>query len=161
MNNPNTLSYWERDSFFKDIDVAIIGSGIVGLNAALTLKERDPSVNVAVFERGALPEGASTRNAGFACFGSITELMDDLENHSEEEVFALVERRYRGLQRLRQRVGDKNLVYEELGGFEIFQNIKLAVFEKCADSLSYFNKNLKNIIGREEVYKISNHDFGF
>ena len=161
MNNPNTLSYWERDSFFKDIDVAIIGSGIVGLNAALTLKEQDPSVNVAVFERGALPEGASTRNAGFACFGSITELLDDLENHSEEDVFALVERRYRGLQRLRQRVGDKNLVYEELGGFEIFQNIKLAVFEKCADSLSYFNKNLKNIIGREEVYKISNHDFGF
>ena len=102
MNSPNTLSFWERDSFFKDIDFAIIGSGIVGLNAALTLKERDHSVNVAVFERGALPEGASTRNAGFACFGSITELMDDLENHSEEEVFALVERRYRGLQRLRR-----------------------------------------------------------
>ena len=141
MNNPNTLSYWERDSFFKDIDVAIIGSGIVGLNAALTLKEQDPSVNVVVFERGALPEGASTRNAGFACFGSITELMDDLQHHSEEEVFALVERRYRGLQRLRQRVGDKNLVYEELGGFEIFQNIESNIFEKCADSLSYFNKN--------------------
>ena len=151
MNNPNTLSYWERDSFFKDIDFAIIGSGIVGLNAALTLKEQDPSVNVVVFERGVLPEGASTRNAGFACFGSITELMDDLENHSEEEVFALVERRYRGLQRLRQRVGDKNLVYEELGGFEIFQNIESNIFEKCADSLSYFNKNVKNMIGREEV----------
>ena len=161
MNNPNTLSYWERDSFFKDIDVAIIGSGIVGLNAALTLKERDPSVNVAVFERGALPEGASTRNAGFACFGSITELMDDLENHSEEEVFALVERRYRGLQKLRQRVGDKNLVYEEFGGFEIFQSSEPYILEKCADSLSYFNKNLKNIIGRKEVYQISNHDYGF
>ena len=161
MNHPTTLSFWERDSFFKDIDVAIIGSGIVGLNAALTLKERYPSVNVAVFERGALPEGASTRNAGFACFGSITELLDDLENHSEEEVFALVEKRYRGLQRLRQRVGDKNLVYEELGGFEIFQKTEPLVFEKCADSLPYFNENVKNIIGKDDVYQLSKGNFGF
>ncbi len=99
MNNPNTLSFWEHESFFKNIDFAIIGSGIVGLNVALTLRESNPSVGIAVFERGALPEGASTRNAGFACFGSVTELMDDLEHHSEEEVFALVERRFKGLKR--------------------------------------------------------------
>lgn len=161
MNTPHTLSFWERESFFKNIDVAIIGSGIVGLNAALTLKEKAPSVNVAVFERGALPEGASTRNAGFACFGSITELMDDLENHSEESVFALVEKRYRGLHRLRQRVGDKNLCFEELGGYETFRNNESMVLEKCTDRLSYFNKNIQTIIGRANIYQISKPDFGF
>ena len=76
MNQPTTLSFWERDSFFNDIDVVIIGSGIVGLSTALSLRERDATLRIAIIERGAMPTGASTRNAGFACFGSITELLD-------------------------------------------------------------------------------------
>ena len=28
-----------------------------------------------------------TKNAGFACFGSVSELLSDLKTHSEEEVF--------------------------------------------------------------------------
>ena len=163
MNHPNTLSFWERESFFKGIDVAIIGSGIVGLNAAISIKENDPSVKVAIFERGALPEGASTRNAGFACFGSITELMDDLENNSENDVFSLVEKRFKGLQKLRQRVGDDNLEYLEHGGYEMFKNTpsERLIFEKCADQLSYFNKNLKSITGQNETYIISEENFNF
>ena len=125
MNHPNSLSFWERDSFLNNIDVAIIGSGIVGLSTALTLRERHKSLRIAVLERGALPEGASTRNAGFACFGSISELLDDLEHHSESDVFALVEKRFRGLARLRQRVGDANMNYEATGNYEIFKNIKV------------------------------------
>jgi gamma-glutamylputrescine oxidase len=165
MNHPNTLSFWEQEQFFKNIDIAIIGSGIVGLNAALTLKEQQPKLRVVVFERGVLPEGASTRNAGFACFGSITELLDDLETQSEDAVFSLVETRYRGLQRLRQRVGDKNLTYEALGGYEIFnttENKKEGIgFQDCLDKLSYFNKNLKNITGKEHTYTIVQNTFGF
>ena len=163
MNHPNTLSFWERESFFKGIDVAIIGSGIVGLNAAISIKKNDPSVKVAVFERGALPEGASTRNAGFACFGSVTELMDDLENSSETEVFSLVEKRFKGLKKLRHRVGDEHLEYLEYGGYEMFKNTpsERLVFEKCADQLSYFNKNLKSITGQNETYIISKENFNF
>jgi gamma-glutamylputrescine oxidase len=168
MNHPNTLSFWEREQFFKNIDVAIIGSGIVGLNAALTLKEQQPKSRIAVFERGALPEGASTRNAGFACFGSITELLDDLETQTEDAVFSLVEKRYRGLKRLRQRVGDTKLDYKDWGGYEIFKKTtpenalaENQVFQQCQDKLSYFNKNLKNIVGHDEVYKIVQNTFGF
>lgn len=161
MNHPITLSFWERDSFLNDIDVAIIGCGIVGLSTALSLRERDASLRIAVLERGTLPEGASTRNAGFACFGSITELLDDLETNTEDEVFALVEKRFRGLQRLRQRVGDANMHYEPFGGFEIFQNTEGAVFEKCADALSYFNKNVASIVGKNDNYQITTQDFGF
>jgi gamma-glutamylputrescine oxidase len=171
MNHPSTLSFWERESFFKNIDVAIIGCGIVGLNAAIRLKEIDPSVSVAIFERGALPEGASTRNAGFACFGSTTELLDDLKNASENEVFALIERRFRGLLRLRERVGDDAMDYEEHGGYEIFKNTveernpdsfgKGGILEECLDSLDYFNKHLSAIIKRENIYVKSKKDFGF
>jgi len=38
-----------------------------------------------------LPQGASTKNAGFACFGSLSEIIDDLKSHSEEEVIELVQ----------------------------------------------------------------------
>jgi gamma-glutamylputrescine oxidase len=161
MNHPSTLSFWERESFFKNIDVIVIGSGIVGLNAAIRIKERAPSVSVAIFERGALPEGASTRNAGFACFGSITELLDDLKNTSESDVFALIERRYRGLCRLRERVGDVEMVYEGYGGYEIFKNTEGPILEECLESMHYFNKHLKPIINQETVYVKSEENFGF
>ncbi|MBL7814045.1 MAG: FAD-binding oxidoreductase [Saprospiraceae bacterium] len=161
MNHPNSLSFWERESFLKDIDVAIIGCGIVGLSTALSLRERYKSLRIAIIERGALPEGASTRNAGFACFGSITELMDDLETTSPNEVFALVEKRYRGLLRLRQRVGDAHMSYEPTGGFEIFKHTEGDVLESCMDMLSYFNKNVAPIVGRADNYQVIKQDFGF
>ncbi len=161
MNQPTTLSFWERDSFFNGIDIVIIGSGIVGLSTALALREREANLRIVIIERGAMPTGASTRNAGFACFGSITELLDDLENHSENEVFALVEQRFKGLQHLRQRVGDKNMTYESYGGFEIFNYTPLSIFEKCADSISYFNKNISAIVGRNDNYEVLKQSFGY
>jgi gamma-glutamylputrescine oxidase len=161
MNQPSTLSFWERDSFFKDIDVVIIGSGIIGLSTALALRERDAALRIAVIERGAMPTGASTRNAGFACFGSISELLDDLEHHSEDEVFGLVEQRFRGLSRLRQRVGDANMHYEAFGGFEIFKNTEGPILEKCADSIAYFNQHVQSIVGHSDNYQMAKQDFGF
>jgi gamma-glutamylputrescine oxidase len=66
------LSYWEYDRYFKRNDVVIVGAGIVGLNAAIHLKKVAKHLNVLIVERGFLPYGASTRNAGFACFGSVS-----------------------------------------------------------------------------------------
>src|SRR5262249_36537378 len=114
------LSYWEKKSYFTDVDFCIIGSGIVGLNAALYLRKKFPKRNILVSERGFLTYGASTRNAGFACFGSVSELLDDLKNSSENEVFTLVKKRWDGLKRLRSNLGDKSIAYEEYGGYEIF-----------------------------------------
>jgi len=158
------LSYWEIESFFKNIDVAIIGSGIVGLNAAIRLKELSPKLKVVVLERGSLPIGASTRNAGFACFGSMTELIDDLGNHSEEEVFSLVEKRWKGLLRLRERIGDKNLKYKEWGGYELFREDDEKNFQQCIDKIDFFNKELKTTIGKNQTFQICDqkiNEFGF
>ncbi|HFC00447.1 MAG TPA: FAD-binding oxidoreductase [Phaeodactylibacter sp.] len=158
------LSYWEKESFFKCVDVAIIGSGIVGLSAAIRLKELSPKRKVMILERGSLPAGASTRNAGFACFGSMTELLDDLENQSEDAVFSLVEKRWKGLLRLRKRVGDAHLKFQNLGGFELFRQEEATIFGQCADRIDFFNKKLKTIIGQKEVYQIADekiNNFGF
>jgi gamma-glutamylputrescine oxidase len=147
------LSYWEYESFFKEIDVAIIGSGIVGLTAAITLKEQQPELRVAIIERGFLPYGASTRNAGFACFGSLTELLDDLEHSTEDDVLALVERRWRGLQRLRERVGDKALRYEQLGGMEVFKAEENDIAQRCLEAMPYFNDKIGRLLSQKNIYE--------
>lgn len=158
------LSYWEREQFFKNIDVAVIGSGIVGLSAAIHLKKLDPKLQVAVLERGALPIGASTRNAGFSCFGSMTELLDDLEHASEDQVLAVVEKRWRGLQQLRALAGDENLDFYGLGGYEMFTEDEEAIFRKCQDRIPEFNEKIGKITGWAEGYKVVDErlpQFGF
>lgn len=154
------LSFWERESFFSGIDVVIIGSGIVGLNAALHLKEKHPRMKVVLLERGALPLGASTRNAGFACFGSLSELIDDLRNHTEEEVLALVEKRWRGLQRLRERVGDAAMDFSLSGNYELFVDRDDQTFEACRERIDEFNQKLKPFIGSDAIYRIADEKIG-
>ena len=71
------LSYWELKNWFSNVDFTIVGSGIVGLHCALNLREKFPKSKILILEKGVLPQGASTKNAGFACFGSISEIIDD------------------------------------------------------------------------------------
>ena len=146
------FSFWEKDTWFSSIDFAVIGSGIVGLNAAICLKEKYPKSKVVIFERGMLPAGASTRNAGFACFGSLSELTADLKNQSEDEVFALVEKRWTGLKKLRERCGDAVLNYQNLGGTEIFRPEEKAVFQECRESMPWFNERLERITGLKNTF---------
>ena len=70
---PSTLSFWERESFSR-LDIAIVGGGIVGMSVAASVIERWPDRQVTIIERSSIPYGASTRNVGFACFGSLTEV---------------------------------------------------------------------------------------
>jgi gamma-glutamylputrescine oxidase len=148
-----SLSYWERETFFKEIDLVVIGSGIVGLSAAIHAKKLQPDLQIAVIERGSLPAGASTRNAGFACFGSMTELLDDLTRMSENDLLDLVEKRWRGLQVLRQTVGDAAMDFQMLGGYEMFTEDDGDSYQLCLDRMSDFNRKIGQITGYSEVYK--------
>jgi gamma-glutamylputrescine oxidase len=152
-SNHMQLSYWEQERFFNEIDVLIVGSGIVGLSAALELRKASPKLKITIVERGSLPSGASTKNAGFGCFGSVSELLDDLESHKEEEVLELVEKRWKGLARLRQRLGDDQIDYKPWGGFEVFGAKDEALYENCQAAIPKLNELLKDIIGDKEVFK--------
>jgi gamma-glutamylputrescine oxidase len=154
------LSFWEKQSYFGQVDVLVVGSGIVGLNAALYLKTKQPTLKVLVVERGLLPSGASTRNAGFACFGSPSELLDDLSHHSESDVFALVERRWRGLQRLRQNLGDQAIDYHRWGGYELFEESQQPLYDACLEHLPYLNEQLKHATGEQDIYQVADQKIG-
>jgi glycine/D-amino acid oxidase-like deaminating enzyme len=153
-----SLSYWEHKEWFANNDFVIVGSGIVGLNCALQLKTRFPKANVLILEKGLLPQGASTKNAGFACFGSVSELLSDLIAHSEEEVFQLVKKRWDGLQLLRQTLGDDAIDYQHLFGYELFQD--LSFFEGCKEKIPYLNQLLKPLFN-DEVFSTTDNVFSF
>ncbi len=154
------LSYWEYKTWLSNIDFAVIGSGIVGLNCALSLRKKHPKSKIVVFERGILPSGASTKNAGFACFGSISEILEDLKNHSEDEVIQLVKKRVEGLKLLRKTLGDEQLDYQEYGGYELFTNEDAALFETCKSQIDFVNQLLKPIFNAE-VFSVKENLFGF
>ncbi|MCV6629755.1 MAG: FAD-binding oxidoreductase [Flavobacteriaceae bacterium] len=154
------LSYWEYKSWFSKIDYTIVGSGIVGLSTAIRLKEKYPDKKVVVLEKGLLPQGASTKNAGFACFGSLSEILDDLGSHSEDEVLELVEKRWKGLHLLRTRLGDNAIDYQNHGGYELFTVDQKSMFLDCLFHRARINEMLMPIFG-EEVFVAKTNSLGF
>jgi len=159
-----SFSYWERTAFINNSDVIIIGSGIVGLSAALNLKRKQPGLNISVLERGFLPSGASTKNAGFACFGTLSEQISYLKRSSEEEVLRLVDYKWRGLQKLRENLGDGSIEYHQYGGYELFMDNEDETAEESLDQLTYFNTLLKQVIGNADIYAVADAkiaEFGF
>jgi glycine/D-amino acid oxidase-like deaminating enzyme len=48
------------------VDVAVIGGGFLGMSTAIALKQREPSLDVAVLEAKSVGYGASGRNGSFA-----------------------------------------------------------------------------------------------
>jgi glycine/D-amino acid oxidase-like deaminating enzyme len=159
----NSFSYWEQKSFLSGFDVLIIGSGIVGLSTALSLKSQNPKLKIGVLEAGFLPAGASTKNAGFACFGSISELIEELETGSEDEIAGIVELRWKGLEKLRKNLGDKAISFEQYGGYEVFKATETDFAKTCIEQIPYFNKLLGALIGKTDIYAVNNAkiaDFG-
>jgi glycine/D-amino acid oxidase-like deaminating enzyme len=159
----NQLSFWERKSFFEGIDFVIVGAGIVGFSAAIELKRRYIDAKIVILERGYLPSGASSKNAGFACFGSPTEIFDDLSHIPEEEVWNTIAMRFEGLMQLKHLVRDHDIDYQKNGSWDLvhsnFEQVEISksfidyLNEKCA---SYFKIN--------SVYsedKLVNQKFGF
>ncbi len=143
------LSYWEKQSLLN-YDVIVVGSGIVGLSTAISIREKQPNATVVVLERAILPTGASTKNAGFACVGSLTEILDDLQNMTENEVLQLVEMRAKGLKRLRKRLGDTAIGYAENGSYELISSEE----ESCLDEMDKINALLKPVLCTD-AYKVS------
>ncbi len=128
------FSIWEQQSFLHS-DIIIVGGGILGLSTACSVKERQPALSVIVLERGILPAGASTKNAGFACFGSLTELVADAASLGEAKTVELVEKRWRGLALLDQRLGEEAMDYQHYGGFELLTEEQIGV-HKMLDAIN-------------------------
>lgn len=164
MINIEQLSFWERKTYFEDLDFLIIGAGIVGFSTALELKKKYPDAKVMILERGYLPTGASSKNAGFACFGSVTELIEDLTKMDETKVWETVAKRWNGLQNLRSVIGDEFLELENNGSWDLVLPNDSAQIPQINSKIDYFNNEIEKITGEKNVYaedKNLNSKFGF
>lgn len=143
------FSYWERSTVLSRPDVLIVGAGLTGLQTALAIKQSRPDWSITVLERGPFSRGASTRNAGFACFGSPTELLEDLEGGDATEVWDTVERRYAGIRRLAEEHGPF-VDYHNDGGYEVFRD--LDIYREVVERLPDLNQELRRITGWDSVW---------
>ncbi len=144
------ISIWEQRSFSARPHLVVVGSGIVGLFTALHHKRAHPHHRVLVLERGPHPSGASVRNAGFACFGSPSELLADIAAEGEQRALHRVEERWRGLRELRAELGDAAIGFEASGGHELFAHDPL--YTRVAEGFDALNRSLHGIFGRR-VYE--------
>lgn len=141
-----TFSFWEKQ-WLKNTDILVIGAGIVGLQTARQLKLKWPHRQVWVIDRSALSLGASTRNAGFACFGSMGEILDDISRTDEVTALSLYEKRFRGLQLLLEDFGQTGIGYEKTGGYEIFNAGQEQELDRILGHLENVNEHLREITG--------------
>lgn len=147
------LSIWEKQHFVS-YDYIIIGSGIVGMSTAYYIKQAAPQATVLILERGLLPSGASTKNAGFACMGSVTELLADLASMPEETVWELFLQRKNGLERLRKILGDEHMNYQSSGSYELILD-----HTDYTQQIAYINQKLYPHIKQEAFTLLLPHQW--
>jgi gamma-glutamylputrescine oxidase len=153
INTPQR-SWWELDTMAAPRNLIVVGSGITGLSAALFYRRRFPDRSVQVLDRGFWPTGATGRNAGFACFGSAGELVDDLASESEAEVRERLELRLAGLQLLRQELGDNEIGYKMTGGYELFDDYNDPHYRNSVAQLGRFSEWVQSVTGIAGSYSI-------
>ncbi|WP_170971045.1 NAD(P)/FAD-dependent oxidoreductase [Ilyomonas limi] len=149
------VSIWEKESFFAERDLIIVGAGLCGLWCAHHLIIKNPTLKILIVDRGIIPSGASTRNAGFACFGSPTELLHDAEVMGAEQMWQIAEMRYKGIQKIKQHFSADDIDYEDCGGFECLQNSKHDI-EALGERLLWLNAGLQAITGVKETFVWAN-----
>jgi glycine/D-amino acid oxidase-like deaminating enzyme len=162
LSKSSNLSFWELESYFTAVDFLVVGGGIVGLNAALYIKQQSPAAKVLVIERGILPYGASTKNAGFACFGSASEIMADVAAFGEELAIKTIDMRIKGLHYLRSLLGDESISYDACGGYELF--FEESSFECYQSKIDYLNQLYQDHFGLLDSWSIASektNGFGF
>lgn len=140
------LSYWETTSVAQPTDYLIIGAGLSGLSIAWRLRDKYPYASIRILERGPFPFGASTRNAGFACFGSPSELLDDIDVDGIDQCLDRVEKRFQGLQFYLDNFDKDVFDYEACGGFEIFKVSESVKVEAVSEQLDYLNEAIREVL---------------
>jgi len=157
------ISVWEKETFYAPQDIIIAGSGFAGLWSAFYLKKRNPTLKITIIDKGIVPTGASTRNAGFACFGSLTELLSDEQKMGTDQMLRLVEMRYKGLEKIRDTFRKVDIDMDMCGGYELFTNDENYLTEDLHAQVEYMNDLLEKIV-HGKTYKPADKklkSFGF
>jgi gamma-glutamylputrescine oxidase len=145
------LSFWEKDIFTPKYDFLIIGAGFTGLWMAYFLKQKNSNLKIAIIEKGVLPSGASTKNAGFACFGSPSELLENVKQIGWDKTLEMTQKRFEGIKLIERHFG-KLINYNDCGASELFLDETL--FQQANQELKELNHQLSGITSDNSHFKI-------
>ena len=148
-----TWSYWEREFFPQKSDLIIVGAGFTGLSAAIHAALKFPNWRILVLERGAEAEGASSKNAGFACYGTIGEILSDIQLMGKEAALNLVCERLEGLAFLKDIVGEHHMDWQKLGGTEVYLKGEEDAWDESLSHLENLNQGLKELTQANNLFQ--------
>jgi gamma-glutamylputrescine oxidase len=120
-----SVSYWQDRSpstQAEDYDIIVIGGGVAGVSTTYWLKQEDPSLKVALLEKGDLGYGATGRNAGFITCGSVEHFNRLVEKHGKDEAFAIWNFSETNLSLLKEHIikdEEKSIGFEHKGSFSL------------------------------------------
>ncbi|QNR24172.1 NAD(P)/FAD-dependent oxidoreductase [Croceimicrobium hydrocarbonivorans] len=135
-----TWSFWERQFYPQHWDLIVVGGGFCGLSMAYHFQKQNPLKKVLLLERDVLAEGASSKNAGFACYGTVGEYLSDVKLMGAEAALQLIERRIHGLNFLKALVGASQIDWQQLGGTELFFQDQREEWEAAQTHIEALNK---------------------
>ena len=136
------LSYWDKSILSRNYDLIVIGAGFSGCFAALFYAQSNPGSRIGVISRN-LYECASRRNAGFLCYGSLSEIKADNSTGWPQ----LVKRRYDGIRLMMDTLGPENIKYKPCGGREYFTSDQAELYHELVDQIDEYNGVMKELVG--------------
>jgi len=131
--NSARRSGWERQSLEKNFDVIVVGAGFSGLWAALDLIKDHAHYRIAVLDRLPFGASASSKNAGFSCAGSASEILADIDAMGYDASLKLVQMRLAGMERIQKHFSARNIEYKHTGGWELFPEQHQQRYEAILD----------------------------
>ena len=159
------LSYWEKNIFSANYDCVVVGAGFVGTHAAIQLLKARPKMKVLLVEQSVLGAAASTKNAGFACLGSPSELLENIDLRGIDAVVKLFEWKWKGINKLLGEVGKQKIAFQAVKGYDLFSSITAQDYDSSCERLDILNDLAKSVTGIYPFYEPLQGDltklFGF
>ncbi|MCB0738199.1 MAG: FAD-binding oxidoreductase [Bacteroidetes bacterium] len=146
-------SFWQIQELNKNYDLTIVGAGFTGLHTAIAFKRKYPKASVLIVDQGLGVNAASNRNAGFACFGSPTELLANYQHLGRDAALTMAQKRREGIEFLAHTYG-KACDYVPVTSHELFLDAKHD-FEHVVSELKLLNADLKSVGFATETFKPS------
>ncbi len=154
-NNPQ-FSYWEKSLMPSECDVCIVGGGFTGAWTAHYLSQMAPGLKIVILENQIASRGASTRNAGFLCYGSPSEVLEDMENMGTAKTRELILMRYSGLQQIKNTIPASAAQISWDGGCEIFTQDNPTLYERVMEQLEGINRLIESTTGQSPYTPLPN-----
>lgn len=156
--NHANFSYWEMNREIFKGDILIIGGGLVGQSIAIAIQKqkkqlKQKPLKICIVDKLPMGQsGASTRNAGFACFGSPTEIIDDLSREEENRTINRISNRISGLSIWKDWIPGNIIEWDDCSGYEVFEREEEMNFKEVLDKLPHLNKIGESASGNPMIY---------